>query len=50
MKKNAKNAKNLCPRINQELKLVIFHCVRLITNNIMTYLKYFFKTRLKIRA
>lgn len=50
MKKNAKNAKNLYLRIKRGLKLVIFHDVRLVTNSIMTYLKCFFKTRLKIRT
>lgn len=50
MKKNAKNAKNLCLRIKQELKAVIFHDVRLVTNNIVTYLKCFFKTRLRIMS
>lgn len=48
MKKNAKNAKNLCPRIKKGTKTVIFHNVRESANSIMIYLKYFFKTRLKI--
>ncbi len=47
MKKNAKNAKNLCLIIRRELKIIIFQYVILNTNNIMTYLKLFLRSAFK---